>query len=208
MVDVGGTDGGRRTALEAMRERVARIVETAVDLAEQGGFENVRLREVAAASGVALGTLYRHFRSKEDLLLAALAREMAELERRMQERPIAGTDPLERVTQFFRVATRAFCRRPNLARAALRAVASGDHELTEKVSRFHDNLVALTVDALRGGPARAEEERAEASAREDAIADVLQNVWFSALVGWGGGLHGQNVVVDKVRAAAELVLRA
>lgn len=202
-MDVGGTDGGRRSALEAMRERVARIVETAVDLAEQGGFENVRLREVAAASGVALGTLYRHFRSKEDLLLAALAREMAELERRMQERPIAGAEPLERVTQFFRVATRAFCRRPNLARAALRAVASGDHELTEKVSRFHDNLVALTVDALRGDLARA-----GASAREDAIADVLQNVWFSALVGWGGGLHGQNVVVDKVRAAAELVLRA
>jgi AcrR family transcriptional regulator len=206
VVDVAGPEAGRRTALEAMRERVARIVETAVDLAEQGGFENVRLREVAAASGVALGTLYRHFRSKEDLLLAALAREMAELERRMQERPVAGSDPLERVTQFFRVATRAFCRRPNLARAALRAVASGDHELTEKVSRFHDNLVALTVDALRGGPARA--EAAEASAREDAIADVLQNVWFSALVGWGGGLHGQNVVVDKVRAAAELVLRA
>ncbi len=192
-------DGAKRAPLLAMRERVARIVETAVELAEQGGFENVRLREVAAASGVALGTLYRHFRSKEDLLLAALAREMEELERRMRERPVAGGDPLERVTQFFRLATRAFCRRPNLARATLRAVASGDHDLTEKVTRFHDNLAALTVDALRSGAT---------SEREDAIADMLQNVWFSALVGWAGGLHGQNVVVDKVRGAAELVLRA
>jgi hypothetical protein len=43
--------------------------------------------------------------------------------------------------------------------------------------------------------------------REQAIADVLQSVWFSALVGWAGGLHGQSSVVDKVHAAAELVLR-
>ena len=193
-------NGAKRTPLEAMRERVSRIVETAVELAEQGGFENVRLREVAAVSGVALGTLYRHFRSKEDLLLAALAREMEALERRLRERPVAGPDPLERVTQFFRLATRAFCRRPNLARATLRAVASGDHELTEKVTRFHGNLAALTVAALRG--------EAGASARDHAIADLLQNVWFAALVGWAGGLHGQGVVVDKVRGAAELVLRA
>jgi len=201
-------NGAKRTPLEAMRERVSRIVETAVELAEQGGFENVRLREVAAVSGVALGTLYRHFRSKEDLLLAALAREMEALERRLRERPVAGPDPLERVTQFFRLATRAFCRRPNLARATLRAVASGDHELTEKVTRFHDNLAALTVAALRGETARASDAPLPASAREDAIADLLQNVWFAALVGWAGGLHGQNVVVEKVRAAAELVLRA
>ncbi len=188
-------------ASRAVGERVSRIVETAVELAEQGGFENVRLREVAAASRVALGTLYRHFRSKEDLLLAALAGEMQALERRMRERPAAGADALERVTQFFRIATRAFCRRPNLARAALRAVASGDHELTEKVTRFHDDLVSLTVDALRGSPAH------QVDPRERAIADVLQNVWFSALVAWGGGLHGQHAVVEKVRSAGELVLR-
>jgi AcrR family transcriptional regulator len=189
-----------------VQERVERIVTTAVELAEQGGFENVRLREVAAASGVALGTLYRHFRSKEDLLLAALAREVEGLERRHQERPPPGDDSLERVTGFFRSATRALCRRPNLARAVLRAVASGDHDLTEKVSRFHDNVAAMTIDALREpGSAKAASEAP--TAREQATADVLQSVWFSALVGWAGGLHGQSSVVDKVHAAAELVLR-
>ncbi len=55
-----------------MEERSRRIVESAVELAEKGGFEAVRLRDVASHAGVALGTLYRRFRSKEDLLLAAL----------------------------------------------------------------------------------------------------------------------------------------
>ncbi|MGH0031401.1 MAG: helix-turn-helix domain-containing protein [Myxococcota bacterium] len=55
-----------------MEERSRRIVGAAIELAEQGGFEAVRLRDVAAQANVALGTLYRRLRSKEDLLLAAL----------------------------------------------------------------------------------------------------------------------------------------
>ena len=47
----------------------------------------MRLREVAAHAGVALGTLYRRFRSKEDLLLAALEQLAAELETQVLERP-------------------------------------------------------------------------------------------------------------------------
>ena len=41
-----------------MEDREARIIATAVALAEQGGFEAVRLRDVAAHAGVALGTNY------------------------------------------------------------------------------------------------------------------------------------------------------
>ena len=55
-----------------MEERSRRIVAIAMELAEQGGFEAVRLRDVAANAGVALGTVYRRFRGKGDLLLAAL----------------------------------------------------------------------------------------------------------------------------------------
>ena len=43
----------------ALEERARRIIETTIELAEQGGFEAVRLRDVAAHAGVALGTLYR-----------------------------------------------------------------------------------------------------------------------------------------------------
>ena len=192
-------DLAERVGSSAVGERVQRIVATAVELAEQGGFENVRLREVAASSGVALGTLYRHFRSKEDLLLAALSQEVAALEARMAQRQADGSTPLERVTAFFRISTRAFCRRPNLARAVLRAVASGDAGLTEKVARFHDNMSGMITAALRGeGPAGDDDE---------AVADALQGVWFAALVGWAGGLHGQAMVVDKLAGAARLLLR-
>ena len=99
-----------------MEERARRIVETAVELAEQGGFEAVRLRDVASHAGVAMGTLYRRFRSKEDLLIAALELETQDLERRIRQRPPKGAHPRERVAAFFAVATRGLIRRPNLFR--------------------------------------------------------------------------------------------
>ena len=187
-----------------MEERARRIVESAVELAEKGGFEAVRLRDVASHAGVALGTLYRRFRSKEDLLLAALDQEVAEHERRVDQRPPQGETALERVTVFFQITTRALCRRPNLARALVRAIASGEPELTQKVEGFHRRMGVLITRTLRGDAGGA--NAVEISDRERDLASVLQLVWWASLVGWAGGLHGQVTVVDQTRTAAELLL--
>jgi AcrR family transcriptional regulator len=188
-----------------MEERARRIVESAVELAEKGGFEAVRLRDVASHAGVALGTLYRRFRSKEDLLLAALEQEVGDLEQRMIRRPPKGDTRLERVTNFFQAATRALCRRPNLARAMIRAVATGDPELTQKMASFHARVGDFVTMALRG--AEAPDEALAPTDEERALARSLQMVWFAALVGWSGGVHGQPGIVEQTRVAADLMLR-
>jgi AcrR family transcriptional regulator len=187
-----------------MEERARRIVESAVELAEQGGFEAVRLRDVASHAGVALGTLYSRFRSKEDLLLAALEREIADHQQRLLQRPPKGETRLDRVTSFFQGATRALCRRPNLARAMIRAVATGDPELTQKMGAFHARVGELVTMALRG--AEAPGIGAAPSDEERVLARSLQMVWFASLVGWSGGLHAQAAIVQQTRAAAELML--
>ena len=185
-----------------MEARKQRIVESAVELAEQGGFEAVRLRDVAAHAEVALGTLYRRFRSKEAILVAALALESERLERRMSRQKAVGATPLARVTGFFDRATPALFRRPNLTRAILRAVVSGDPQITEKAKSFHERTAELVTNALKGDDVLDELQLA----RTRAAASVLQQVWFAALVGWMGGLHGQAQVTEQVRTAAELIL--
>ena len=186
-----------------MEDRARKIVETAVELAEEGGFEAVRLRDVAANAGVALGTLYRHFRSKEDLLVAALAQEADGLVRRMKKNPPKGDTPLERVTSYFAAATRTLCRKSKLARAVLRAAASGEPELTEKLQAFHGLCSEMAVAALRGKTINGEKP----TDLEMTISSILHQVWFAALIGWMGGLRSQTAVVDQVRATAALVLR-
>ena len=48
-------------------------IRAAIELASEGGYEAVRMRDVAARADIALGTLYRYFSSKDHLLAAAMA---------------------------------------------------------------------------------------------------------------------------------------
>ncbi len=187
-----------------MEERARRIVETTIELAEQGGFEAVRLRDVAAHAGVALGTLYRRFRSKEDLLVAALELETRALEQRLRQRPPKGSDMAERLVDFFAIATKGMLRRPNLSRAMLRAAASGEPELAQKVGDFHSNVRRMAVGAMRGTPVDPDDD--SLGDREQLLGDVLNQIWFALMVGWSGGLHTQATVQEKMRAAVGLVL--
>jgi len=192
-----------------MEERSRRIVETAVELAEQGGFEAVRLREVAAHAGVALGTLYRRFHSKEDLLVAALDRETRDLERRVIRRPPRGETELECVVGLFSTATRGLLRRPNLARALLRAAACGEPGLAGRVGAFHERVERMIVFCLRGGGSalvEGTEIAVSPTAEESRLAYALDMIWFALLVGWSGGLHSETELIEKMDASAELVL--
>jgi AcrR family transcriptional regulator len=189
-------------------KRMRRIVDAAVRLAEGGGFEAVRLRDVAEASDVALGTLYKYFHSKEDILLFALNEEVGRLEAAIVTRPITGGEALERVETLFVRATSGLTRRPHFARAVLRSIAGGDLGMSLKVAGFMLRMTRLVVAAERGeAPNVAEPVDAPyGTEREGQIAIVLINFWFSSLSGWAGGLHSAREVAEQVRTAAALLM--
>ncbi len=199
---------GARLAANQLR-RMRRVVDAAVRLAEKGGFEGVRLRDVAEHSGVALGTLYKYFHSKEDILLFALNEELERVEQALAERPASGRTPLARVTDFFRRATEAFLGNPQLGRAVLRAMAGGDAETAVRIAGAQLRVARLVVAALHGEtPDLAAAREAElGDERERRIALTLQYVWFAALVGWSVGIHPESAVIHHVRTAAELILK-
>ena len=193
-----------------LEARSQRIVETAIDLAEKGGFEAVRLRDVAAHAEVALGTLYRRFRSKEDLLVAALEFEVENLEARFVARPPKGPSEMDRVMSFFDMVVRGLLRRQNLARALLKAVSSGEPELTQKMAAFHAHIERMLVMALReevtvGPDGRLAEPVADD--RDAQTAETLNQVWYALLMGWAGGVHDQSEMLEKMKSSAGLVLR-
>lgn len=187
-----------------LEERARRIVETSIELAERGGFEAVRLRDVAAHAGVAMGTLYRRFRSKEDLLVAALEQETRTLAQRVRQRPPKGAEASERVVGFFEIATRGMVRRPNLSRAMLRATAAGEPVLAEKVEVFHDLMRQMIVGALRGAPVVG--GASAISEREKRIGDLLDRVWFALMMSWAGGVLSPGKIGEEMRTSVELVL--
>jgi len=188
--------------------RIRRIVEAAVALAEQGGFDAVRLRDVAEASGVALGTLYKYFRSKEEILLFAVNEDMERLEAVLHERPPRGETPTERLSELFARATRGFVRRPDYAHAVLRSTAAGHASTAVQQAGFHLRLSRIIVAALRGEAPPLAKPLAErlGSEREQRIALVLEHVWFACLLGWVSGLHPVRTVTERMRDTVSLLL--
>jgi AcrR family transcriptional regulator len=189
---------------QKLEARARRIIESTIELAEEGGFEAVRLREVAARAEVAMGTLYRRFHSKEDLLVAALEQETRAMEERLRQRPPKGGTASERAVGFFTIATRGMLRRQNLSRAMLRAAAAGEPALARKVGLFHDMMRRMIVGALRGKPVLPDDETM--TDRERLLGDVLNQVWFAVMIGWSGGLETQASISERMRASVELVL--
>ena len=46
-----------------------RIQETALDLFDREGFENVSVEEIAQAAGCSVGNIYHYFKSKDELAI-------------------------------------------------------------------------------------------------------------------------------------------
>src|SRR5947199_9318664 len=98
--------------------RRSRVLEAALALDANGGYDAVQMRDVATEAGVALGTIYRYFSSKDHLLAEALVEWAAELGRKVSRRPPAGETPSARVVHALRRATRSMEQEPQLPKAA------------------------------------------------------------------------------------------
>jgi TetR/AcrR family transcriptional regulator, fatty acid metabolism regulator protein len=62
-----------------------RIVDAAVHVFAEKGFFGARVAEIAEAAGVADGTIYLYFKSKDDILISLFEEKMAEIIKRLQE---------------------------------------------------------------------------------------------------------------------------
>ena len=186
---------GTRAAETAVRKQ--RLLDAAVALAAEGGYDAVQMRDVAARAGVALGTLYRHYTSKDQLLLATLAREATGLRERLVQRPARGATPAARVSDVLRRASRALEREPALTKAMLTAMSSTDDDTVEAKHQVDITLRAIVADAVDG----------ESVPDLDDVVHVLGSVWFAELSYWTSGLNGPSAIGDTLARAANLLLR-
>ncbi len=185
--------------------RRSRIVDVAIKLARGRGFEAVGLREVADEAGVALGTLYKVFSSKEEMISAAVDQQTRLLRKRFERAPARGETRLERLEDLFTRLTRALCRRPAYARGIIASITANHPEIFAKVLEHEDEMNRILIAALRGGDPRKHEPESFTEG-EQRVTFLLRQVWFAGLVGWAGGLFSQPEVVRQVMSAAELIL--
>ena len=195
MMATATTDTSTLTVAQAARRE--RVVRAALDLAAEGGYDAVQMRDVAARSEVALGTIYRYFSSKDHLLAASLVTWTNDLERRIARRPPKGGTPADRVGDVLRRATESMERQPKLTEAVILAISSPDQgaascqgEVAGAFARVMDRAMPDDLDP---------EVRAH-------VARVLNFVWYGALLGWVNGWSGTTDVSGEIANATHLLL--
>jgi AcrR family transcriptional regulator len=184
------------------------ILDAAAELAAQGGFEQVRLRDVAARAGVALATLYKRFPSKEALLSADVARRSEALETAFLAAPPAGKTPRARLVEFFARATHQMIDKPGYGRAVIRAMASGP-ESARHVVVHQGRMIAMVLASQRGVASLSGADLAvhPLTEREQIVAFLLLQIWFATMVGWSAGLSDGPGVDAQMARAIDVVLK-
>jgi AcrR family transcriptional regulator len=177
-------------------ERKKRCIDAAIALAGEGGYDAVQMRDVAGRAEVALGTLYRHYASKDQLLLAAMAQQAATLRERLVQRPPRGDTPAARLSDVLQRASRALERQPRVIRAMLTAMSSAGKDTVEVKHEIDATLRAIIADAVDGVPVH----------NLDDIVRVLGSVWFAELTYWCAGLSEKSPMGQNLARAASLLL--
>jgi AcrR family transcriptional regulator len=125
------------------------LIDAALQLAEEGGPEAVSVREAARRAGVSPGAPFRHFPSRDALMIAvaeeAQHRFRAELDAALA--PVAADGPLAR----FRALGLGYLRWAMRNPAHFAVISNGrsfDHDRAAAVSGDNSELIAMTGELL------------------------------------------------------------
>lgn len=184
---------------EPQRDRRTRILRVAGQLAVEGGWDAVQMREVAHGADVALGTLYRYFPSKEYLLVSMMIDEVQALAERLRVRPPRGERPVDRVIDVLQRANAALQRRPLATFATVRALVSGNTEIAPAVNETFELMRRIVSSALDPGGLSPDE------GDHTLRIELLTDVWLAALVAWISKVVDEDSLMPKLEAAARVL---
>jgi len=196
-------EAAARTIPASQLARRERILDAAMELATEGGYEAVQMREVAERADVALGTLYRYFPSKVHLLVSAMGRTFQSLQESVRVDD-AGGSPEERVYRVVAAVTRYLARHRRLSGAMIRALMTADAEAAREVEEVGDLLVGFIRSATR----EPEASPTPAEIEHDAlVAHTIGKVWLTDVVTLLSGRMTVSQVLEDLERTIALVMR-
>ena len=185
-------DRSMKRAEEAARARTTgpttRIVNAAIQLATDSGGMSFTVQELVDRAGVALQTFYRHFGSKDALMLAVVEESVRAERARMEQKAAEAGDPLDRlriiIMASFRTANRAVdgSLGSTLVREIRRLREDYPDELATLIAPYVRLLEEAIVDADRAGLINAEDPARDA----ELINELVSGAFTQAATGWRG----------------------
>ncbi|OPY94152.1 transcriptional regulator [Bradyrhizobium sacchari] len=147
------TDQTRKPRADALRNR-ERVLEAAKAVFNAGGPE-ASLEAVAKRAGVGIGTLYRHFPTREDLFEAVYRREVEQLSE-LAEQLKTTKDPVDALRRWLRSGVEFVATKKGMVAALALAVQSGSELHAFSFERLTTAIGSLLHRAVAAGEMRAD----------------------------------------------------
>jgi len=192
-------DDGRLVRGRKSRER---IKTAAIELFRERGFDGATLREIARRAGMGASSIYRHVRSKEELLVDELAilQEDAWLQFRKQDDRRAPTR--ERVNRFLQIQHDLFVADRDFTVIAMRAITKPETRVARDVLQLHDRTVGLLMEVLQMG-----RMRKDLAPRVDVLeaARVVFHVTQGVRISWAHDLLSDDECLASILRGVDLI---
>jgi AcrR family transcriptional regulator len=183
--------------LTATHSTKDKLLRTAIALVARDGFGAATTAAIAAEAGVAEGTLYRHFPSKDDLFIEAYRRLKGEVAKAITE---GGDDDEAPEARLKRVWRRIY----ETYRSDADAFMFGQRFIE---SALHSREGGLAHEAIAGAVGRLREAGVAKGVFKDLPGDLLANLFFAPVSYMlKNELKGRRWTDEELDAAAEAVL--
>ena len=172
------TEAVRRSLRERQRqERADLILQAAEEVLTEKGYHDTSMDEIAARVGVAKGTVYLHFPSKEDLVFALFERDLAAFLQTVEQVVSSTATPRAKLETIFRCMYQGLLGKRMQLLLTLYTSLDIRKDLIEKKAQVHTCLERLTAQIttlLEEGKAAGEFDPAIPT-------EVMLTIFFSLL---------------------------
>jgi AcrR family transcriptional regulator len=177
-----------KTRKEVIKEfRTAELLEAARRVFAEKGFHSATVEDIAAAAGVAKGTVYLYYKSKQDVYWGALEHGITELRNEIATRLATEQTPENKVQAFIEIKIRYFEENRDFFRIYFSELGSGLSHPAQMPPQF-EQMYLQQARLLEGALQQGIESGAIREIRMDtaavAISDLIRGIIVQRLLGW------------------------
>jgi AcrR family transcriptional regulator len=176
--------------------RTAGILEAARKVFAQKGFSEATVEDVAAAAGVAKGTVYLYYESKRDIYFAALKFGIEQMYAMLDERLKSVSTPQEKLRTLIAVKLQYFEENRDFFKiyySELGNICIHPSTIDNDFKTLYLEQAKVVESILREGVRKKVIRAVRAEQTAFAISDIIRGVVTQRVLGWTKGKIGQDV---------------
>jgi len=134
-----------------MEAKNRQIIDVAIDLFAEKGFQQTTMQEIAETAGVGKGTIYRFYESKEDLVSSLVEFSIKDITEQMVEATALLDNPYEKLRTIIGVEIDYYDKKRNLAKLLVREVLGYRDEFEDRIRQIFSTRTALVEEVIQKG---------------------------------------------------------